>query len=69
MSRSRRLRYPASPVPRLLVGLDLEAIHQLVVAAEQVDDGQHRHDPFVIQPVLPQRGSVDTQSVVAGVNR
>jgi hypothetical protein len=70
VSRSRRLwRRRSSAVPRFLVGLDLEAVHQLVVAREEIDD-RHQFDyPFIVQPVSPHRGDVDAQSVVAGIHR
>jgi hypothetical protein len=34
-------------MPGLLVGLDLEAVHQLVESAKQVDNGHEFEDRFV----------------------
>jgi hypothetical protein len=51
--------FSSSAVPGLLVGLDLKAVHQLVEAAEQIDDGHQLEDSFVVQSQLPHRGSVN----------
>jgi hypothetical protein len=63
---ARRLR---SAVPGLLVWLDPQTIHELVEAAEQIDDRHELEDALIVQPQLPHRGSVDLQSIGAGVHR
>ena len=58
-----------SPIPGLLISLDGQSVHQLVEAAEQIDDGHQLQHPFIIQTQLPHRGSVNVQSVLAAVDR
>ena len=59
----------SSPVPRLLVGFDLEPIHEPVESTEEIDDGHQLKDAFVVETELPHRGSMDGQSVVTRVHR
>lgn len=58
-----------STVPRLLVRLDEQTVHELVQAAKQVDNCHQLDDGFVVQAQLLHRRSMDSQSIVAAVHR
>ena len=55
----------SSTVPWLIVHFHLKTRQQFVQSAEQIHDSHKLQDSLVIQALLPHRGSMDRDSVVA----